>query len=203
MDRNPMAHAALLQWQVESLGFYQTIFIRKNAQELFEEMKTSIISDMDLLINEHYEDINCSSLEDLYEAFIGDDFPGDDWGVEDVRRLLMELMGKQSASLRGFPDSPTILGQWYDLVAWLNNSWDGSYDDYLSIPVEGPLVKVVKGLVEFFAPPLPGQKLIDFKEASWIIALRHIASADTWSTNPEMLLALKKLFYEFNERYQF
>jgi len=166
-------------------------------------MKSSIISDMNLLIDQHYEDITCSGLEDLYEAFVGDDFPGDDWGAEDVRGLLTELIQEQSSYLKEFPDSPTILGKWYDLVKWLNESWDVSYDDYLRIPVEGPLVKVVHGLIEFFGPPIPGQKIISFEEGRWITELKQIVNTDTWWTKPEMLRTVKKLFHEFNERYQF
>jgi len=35
-------------------------------------MRGNIISDMDELIDYHYEDINCSELGTLYENFVGD-----------------------------------------------------------------------------------------------------------------------------------
>jgi len=44
----------------------------KNSQKLFEQMRGNIISDMDELIDYHYEDINCSELGTLYENFVGD-----------------------------------------------------------------------------------------------------------------------------------
>jgi hypothetical protein len=197
-----MSHAALYQWQIESIGFYQTISIAKNSQELFEEMKDLIISDMNLLIDEHYEDINCSDLEGLYEAFVGDDFPGEDWCAEDVRDLLTELIQEQSVYLKGFPESPTMLGKWYDLIVWLNEFWDVYYADYLSIPVEGPLVNFVPGLIEFFGQPIPGQRIIEFEEGRWIIHLKHIMNTDTWWDKPEMLREVRRLFYEFNERHE-
>jgi len=203
MDQNRIPHAALSQWQIEGIGSYQIISIAENSQKLFEEMKESIISGMDMLIDEHYEDIHFANLDALYEQFVGDDFPEDGWYAEDVRDLLNKFIQEQSLYLKEFPDSPTMLGTWYGLVRWLNESWDVSYDDYLWIPVEGPLVKVVHGLIEFFGPPIPGQKIISFEEGKWIIELKHIVNTDTWWTKPEMIRTVNKLIDEFNKRYEF
>lgn len=204
MDQNQTPYAALSQWQIEDIGFHDTIFVAKNSQELFEQMRGGIISDMDALIDHRYEDINCSELETLYEQFVGDDYPADGWIAEDVRELLAELLQKQRLYLKEFPNSPTILGQWYDLVEWMNEScWDVSYDDYLRIPVEGNIVKFVNGLIDFYSPPMPGPKLIDFQEGKWLIKLKHIVSSDRWWAKSEILRKLNRLTDEFNERYQF
>ena len=203
MDQNRAPHAALSQWQIESIGFRDTIYVAKNSQELFEQMKSSIISDMDLLIDHHYEAINCASLENVYEAFVGDDLPEDGWGAEDIRKLITKSIQEQSAHLQEFPDSPTILGRWYDIVEWINEWWDVWYDDYLRIPAEGSLVTFVHDVIDFFGPPMPRHKVIDFEEGKWIIELKHIVRSDRWWDNLEMLRAVRKLFHEFNKRYEF
>jgi len=203
MDQKHIPQAALLQWQIEDVGFYDQVYFAKNSHELFEQMRTGIISGMDVLIDHHYEDINYCELETLYESFVGDDYPTDGWGAENVTELLNELLQKQRLYLKEFPNSPTILGEWYDLVEWINECWDEHDHDYLYIPVEGNIVKFVNELIDFFTSPIIGPKLIDFQEGKWLIRLKHIISSDRWWGNSKLLRRLNSLFEEFNERYQF
>lgn len=203
MNQNEIPYAALLQWQIEGIGFYNQIYFAKNSQELFEQMKDGVISGMDVLIDHHYEDINCSELGVLYESFLGDDYPTDGWHAEDVRKLLAELLQKQRLYLKEFPNTPTILGQWYDLIEWINEVCDISYVDYLRIPIEGNIVKFVDGLIDFFSSPIQNSKLINFQNGKWLIRLKHTIGSDRWWSNSQLLHGLNVLFNEFNERYQF
>ena len=197
---SPTTHAVLLEWSAFYIGDECSISIAPDSSALFEQIKDNIIGAMDILIDQHYDEIYFSDLNVIYEGFVDEDNPcPEDFGTDDVRELLVQLIQEQSANLKKNPSALTIKGPWYDLIEYLNDEMHG---DHCYISSEGRLPLFSSELIEWIKAMMPNPDIISIQEGRWICTLRNIFDDDQWWERTDMK-NLGQVINEFNDRYKF
>jgi len=197
---NLNTHAVLIEWDMDCVGSHKTISIGENAFSLFENIKEYIVSDLRLLIDQHYEAINCSDLDAYYAAFVDENEPmPEEYSVFDLEKLCLTLLDTHSSYLAQNPTAPTIKGEWSRLIEDLNYDLEG---DYLHISIEGNIPIFAKEMIDWLKFDLKENNVLNFKEGRWINYLQAITKAEQWwhDTNTRKL---SQFVDEFNQMYEF
>jgi hypothetical protein len=218
--------AVLIEWYLEELGDNRSIYVAKDSVKLFNKIKESIFSHIDLVLDFHWEYIDDADLWeyfndlDRYEVnsmFCDAPYPEDDWTQEDLRLLLKYLMEKRQNELVNNPDDKSILGEWNNLIEWINGNFTYDRDDGVFIPIEGNLIKFVNELLK--------NELIGFRFkidqfhrrggftskagldqiAQWIGWLATLTDEERWNkwNERQSYKLMLNLIDEFNEMYGF
>lgn len=198
---SPDTHAAVLHWRMYGVGSNAQIYLVRDTYTLFQQMKDSLLSYANLLIDDHWEEIACSDLECLFEQFSeGDRTPPEDFGTSNVRDLLAGFLNLRSRQLKHHPQDRSIHGEWFQLLEWLNDIWGP--EDFIQIPFEGRIPLFLRWMPAYLDSLTLSPKLAQIQEGQWIKTLKDIIVSDRWRTR-EGFSRLTALVDEFNDRYGF
>ena len=200
MPYNLNTHAVLIEWDMDCVGSHKTISIGENTSSLFENIKRYIISDLKLLIDQHFETINLSDLNAYYESFVDDNKPmPKGYSAFDIEKLCLTLLDKHSSYLTQNPTAPTIKGEWSRLIEDLNYDLEG---DYLHISIEGNIPIFAKEVINWLNFYRKENNVLNFTEGRWINYLQAFTKDEQlWrDTNTRKL---SQFIDEFNKMYEF
>jgi hypothetical protein len=125
--------AALLEWQQENVGQTQRIFVANDAHALLHEIRDDVLRYANSLIHHHAQVIDSIDLSAIQHYFSSNELPDREWNHEDIQRLLRDLIGEKLAALSTYGRYQSILGQWHDLIEWVNDLLPGRNHVLVSI----------------------------------------------------------------------
>jgi len=189
-------------WQIEAVGNVEHIYIAENPYFLLCDLKPAMISYMDNIFDEHWEDINCSDLEDLHEQFGDEEYQGE-WGASNVKELIVNLLDDKLIELERIRSEKSFLGDWYALLNDVQEFWTWQDNDYLYIPVEGQTKEFAEQLSKDLEFSYTKHGAIRLSDSRWLVHLRRLVSRPSWWKDQESLRRLRRLIDEFNDNCMF
>jgi len=192
-------HAVLMEWRIEGVGSDKTIFVARDASSLFKKITNYILINAEKLIDHHHDVSGHADPDTLRLDLIYGSRPDKKSDVENIKRLLIDLINEQRDYLNDCPATPTILGDWYRLIEYLNAV---TADDYLCMTIEGPIPVFAREMAGWLRLKKKEGNLLNIREARWNNILSAIAvderwwmSGDTWK--------LSQFIAEFNKIHNF
>jgi len=126
--------AALLEWHQENIGQAQLIFVAEDSHDLLQEIRDDLLRYANSLIHHYAQVIDSVDLSAIQRHFSSDEPFDRLWNHEDIQRLLRDLIRDKHESLSVYGRCyQSILGEWHDLIEWVNDLLPGKNHIMVSI----------------------------------------------------------------------
>jgi hypothetical protein len=194
--------AALLVWQQENVGQTQQIYLANDSSALLQDMTEDILRYGNLLYNRFATTLDAVDLSDVQQHYASGEHLDNRWNHENLQKLLRDLIQEKQDSLAQYGRYQSVLGEWHDMMAWLNMLLPGK--NHVLISIEDSVPNFVRRLFEkYFDHATIYQRNQSPQDVAWLgkLALLHLGGA--WWEQPDGLHFLHQLVEEHNELFGF
>lgn len=194
--------AALLEWHQENVGQTQRIYLAQDSSTLLQDMTEDILRYANLLYNRFAATLDAVDLSLIQQHDAADEQLDKRWNHEDLQKLLRDLLQAKQDSLAHYGRYQSILGEWHDMMEWLNTLLPG--ESHVLISIEDSVPNFVHRLFEkYFNHATIYQRNQSPQDVAWLgkLALLHLSG--TWWEQPDSLHFLHRLVEEHNELFGF
>ena len=194
--------AALLAWHQENVGQTQCLYIAEDSHALLCEMRDDVVRHANALSHRYAQTIDTAELSVIQHHFSSGESSESIWNHEDIQRLLRDLLHAKQESLAAYCRYQSILGEWYDLLEWVNDLLPG--ENHMTISIEDSVPNFVHRLFDkYFESENIHRRDQSPQDVIWLgkLALLHLGGA--WWEQPDGLHFLYQLVEEHNELFGF
>lgn len=194
--------AALLEWHQENIGQAQQIVVAKDSHTLLCEIRDDILRYANSLTHHYAQTIDAVDLSVIQQHYASGESPERDWNHRDIQRLLRDLIHEKQDSLAQYGRYQSILGEWYDLLEWVNDMLPGQ--NYVTISIEDSVPNFVHRLFgKYFDSESIYRRDQSPQDVIWLgkLALLHLGGV--WWERPDGLHFFHRLVDEHNELFGF
>ena len=194
--------AALLEWCQENVGQAQLIFVAEDSHTLLANMEEDILKYANLLYNRFATTIDAVDLSVVQQHYSSDAPPDRAWNHEDIQRLLRDLIHEKQESLETYGRYQSILGEWHDMMEWLNTLLPGK--NHVLVSIEDSVPNFVRRLWDkYFDAEIIYSRVQSPQDVIWLgkLALLHLGG--NWWERPDGMHFFYQLVDEHNELFGF
>jgi hypothetical protein len=194
--------AALLEWHQENVGQAQLIFVANDSNALLHEVRDDVLRYADSLIYHHAQVIDAIDLSAIQRHYSSDESPDRVWNHEDIQRLLRDLLRDKLTTLSTYGRYQSILGEWYDLIEWVNDLLPGR--NHVLVSIEDSVPNFVHRLWDkYFDAETVYRRDESPQDATWLGKLALLRIGKHWWERPDGMHFFYELVDEHNELFGF
>lgn len=194
--------AALLEWHQNNVGQAQLIFVANDSHALLQEIRDDVLRYANSLTHHHAQVIDAIDLSTIQRHFALDEPFDQVWNYEDVQRLLRDLIRRKQEQLSAYSRYQSILGEWHDLIEWVNDLLPGK--NHVMVSIEDSVPNFVHRLWDkyFDVETVYGRDQSP-QDIIWLgkLALLHLSGS--WWERPDGMHFFYQLVDEHNELFGF
>jgi hypothetical protein len=194
--------AALLEWRQENVGQAQLIFVAHDSHALLQAIRDDVLRYANSLTHHYAQVIDAVDLSSIQHHFFSNEFPAQGWNHEDIQRLLRDLMRRRQEQLSAYSRYQSILGEWHDLIEWVNDLLPGR--NHALVSIEDSVPNFVPRLWDkYFDVETVYRRDQSSQGIIWLgkLALLHLGGS--WWERPDGLYFFYQLMDEHNELFGF
>jgi len=195
-------HAALLEWHQEHVGQAQLIFVANDSHALLQEIRGDILRYANSLTHHYAQVIDAVDLSAIQRHFSSDEPSDQIWHHEDVQRLLRDLMRRKQEQLSTYSRYQSILGEWHDLIEWVNDLLPGK--NHVIVSIEDSVPNFVHRLWDkYFDVETVYRRDQSPQDVIWLGKLALLRLDGHWWERPDGSHFFDQLVDEHNELFGF
>ena len=192
--------ACLFEWHQENIGSSRQILVG-TPSSVFTELRSLVVQYLDLILKEHWEEIESQGLDELFDGEVEKGVPQSAKRVGDVRPKIMREMGEKLSVLETGHSNQTVLGKWLDDIDWLCDTLP--HGDGVFIPIEDGVQQFCKRLLDYETSRWESIKTSvgGSPPHDWIRKLAILSSCSKYEWDKEEnISSFFSLVREFNEK---
>src|SRR5881397_3255151 len=171
--------AALLEWHQAHVGQTQHIYFAQDPSTLLQSMTDDVRRYGNLLSHRYATAIDAADLSVIQRYFASGAQPATVWNHEDIQQLLRTLLHARQALLTQYGRYQSVLGMWYDLMAWVNELVPRQNDVMISLEDRGPNF-VHRLFTKYFARETVYRRDQSPQDIAWLGKLALLHLGDGW-----------------------
>ena len=194
--------AALLEWRQAHIGQSQRIVAAPDAHALLLDIGDDICRYANSLTHHHAQVINAIDLSAIQHHFASNAGPQRAWNHEDIQRLLRDLIREKLTALSAYGRYQSILGEWHDLLEWINDLLPGN--NRVMVSLEDSVPNFVRRLWDkYFDDKRVYRRDQSPPDVAWLGKLALLRLGGQWWERPDGLHFFHELVEEHNELFGF
>jgi hypothetical protein len=194
--------AALLEWHHENVGQAQLIFVANDSHALLHEIRDDVLRYANSLTHHHTQLIDAIDLSALQHHFSSDAPTGRAWNHEDIQRLLRHLLQRKQEQLSVYSRYQSLLGEWHDLLEWVNDLLPGR--NHVLVSIEDSVPNFVHRLWDkYFDVETVYRRDQLPQDVIWLGKLALLRGDEQWWERPDGIHFFHELVDEHNELFGF
>jgi hypothetical protein len=194
--------AALLEWHQEHVGQAQLIFVAEDSHALLQEIRDDVLRYANSLTHHQAQLIDALDLSAIQRHFSSDALPERAWNHQDIQRLLRDLIRRKQEHLAAYSRYQSILGEWYDLIEWLNDLLPGK--NHVMVSIEDSVPNFVRRLWDnYFDSETAYRRDQSPQDVTWLGKLALLQPGGNWWERPDGIHFFYQLVDEHNKLFGF
>jgi len=139
-------------------------------------------------VSHHYATaIDAAELSVIQRYFASGAQPATVWNHEDIQQLLRTLLHEKQELLVQYGRYQSVLGVWYDLMAWVNELFPDQ--NYVVISLEDSIPNFVHRLfTKYFARETVYRRDQSPQDSAWLGKLALLHLGDVWWEQPDVCI---------------
>jgi hypothetical protein len=194
--------AALLEWHQENVGQAQLIFVARDSQTLLREIRDDVLRYANSLTHHHAQVIDAVDLSAIQRHFSPDESVDRAWNHGDIQRLLRDLLREKLTTLATYGRYQSILGEWHDLIEWVNDLLPGR--NHILVSIEDSVPNFIHRLWDkYFDVETVYRRDQSPQDVIWLGKLALLQQSGHWWERPDGMHFFYELVDEHNELFGF
>ncbi len=194
--------ATLLEWQQENGGQAQFIFVAKDSHALLQEIRDDVLRYANSLTHRYNQVIDATELSAIQQHFSSDELTDRVWNHRDIQRLLRDLIRRKQEQLSAYSRYQSILGEWSDLIEWMNDLLPRQ--NHVLISIEDSVPNFVHRLWnKYFDSEIVYRRDQSPQDVAWLGKLALLRLGERWWERPDGIHCFYQLVEEHNELFGF
>ncbi len=194
--------AALLEWHQENVGQAQLIFVAEDSHALLQEMCHDVLRYANSLTHHYAQVIDAMDLSTIQKHFSLDEPSDRIWNHRDIQCLLRDLIRRKQEQLSAYSRYQSILGEWHDLLEWVNDLLPGQ--NHMAISIEDSLPNFVHRLWDkYFDAETVYRRDQSPQDVIWLGKLVLLEQGGQWWKRPDGMHFFYQLADDHNELFGF
>jgi hypothetical protein len=193
---------ALLEWHQDNVGQAQLIFVAEDSHALLQEIRDDVLRYANSLTHHYAQVLDAIDLSAVQRHFSSDEPFDQVWNHEDIQRLLRDLIREKLATLSTYGRYQSILGEWYDLIEWVNDLLPGK--NCVIVSIEDSVPNFVHRLWDkYFDIETVYRRDQSPQDITWLGKLALLQQGGHWWERPDGIHFFYRLMEEHNELFGF
>jgi hypothetical protein len=169
---------------------------------LLQEIRDDVLRYANSLTHHYAQLIDAIDLSAIQRHFALDEPFDQAWNHEDVQRLLRDLIRRKQERLSAYSRYQSILGEWHDLIEWVNDLLPGR--NHVLVSIEDNVPNFVHRLWDkYFDVETIYRRDQSPQDIIWLGKLALLQLCGSWWERPDGMHFFYQLVDEHNELFGF